>query len=136
LKRREDWPERLLQAVEARREKPFAWGENDCALFAADCVLAMTGEDLARAFRGRYDSARGALRVLRGLGARDLAQAVMGSLGEPIAPALARRGDVVQFETESEGPALGVCLGNLAAAAGPQGVAWVPAGQWLRAWRV
>lgn len=55
MTRVEDWPERLAAFIEQRRKMPFAWGSNDCALFAADAVCAITGVDLGEPFRGRYD---------------------------------------------------------------------------------
>ncbi len=133
--RREDWPERLLAFVESRRETPFAWGGNDCALFIADAALAMTDHDFAAPFRGRYKTARGAIKELRRNGFEDLAGYLTQALGEPIAPTLARRGDVVMFEAV-DGSALGVVLGQQAAAAGPEGVTWIPGPRWQQAWRV
>lgn len=133
--RREDWPERLLAFVESRRATPFAWGKNDCALFSADAALAMTDHDFAAPFRGRYTTAQGALRELRRNGARDLAGYLTRVLSEPIAPTLARRGDVVVFEAV-EGPALGVVAGSQAAAAGTDGLIWVPLARWQQAWRM
>ena len=59
-----DWPERLADMIEQRRSEPFAWGANDCCLFPADVVRAMTGFDFAAAWRGQYDSAIGAQRQL------------------------------------------------------------------------
>ena len=59
IKRRPDWPEKLAAFIETRRERVFSWGEQDCALLAADAVLEMTGVDLASGLRG-YKSARGA----------------------------------------------------------------------------
>lgn len=135
MTRREDWPERLLAYVEAQRNTPFFWGKNDCALFAAGAVLAMTDVDLAAGVRGRYTTARGALKTLRSNGAEDLAAWLTRALGEPIPPALARRGDVVIFEAV-DGPALGVVVGSQAAAAGPEGVTCVPSARWQQAWRV
>lgn len=135
VRRREDWPERLLAFVRSREHTPFAWGANDCALFAADAALAMTGHDFVAAFRGRYTTALGAMKVLRSNGVEDLAGHLGQMLGEPVPPMLARRGDVVLFEAVS-GPALGVVMGSRAAAAGPDGVAWIPASCWQRAWRV
>lgn len=133
--RREDWPERLLLAVEAAREIPFQWGQHDCALYAADLVLAMTGTDFAAAFRGRYTTAFGAARALLENGAADLAAYATMRLGAPIAPALAQRGDVVVFAAV-DGLALGVVIGGHATAAGPAGVTSVPRERWLQAWRV
>ena len=135
VSRREDWPERLLAFIESRRVTPFGWGANDCALFAADAALAMTDHDFAASFRGRYKTALGAMKALRSNGARDLADYLTQTLGEPIAPGLARRGDAVMFETVA-GPALGVVVGSQAAAAGPEGLTWVPSAHWQSAWRV
>jgi hypothetical protein len=135
LIRREDWPERLLAYVEAQRDKPFAWGENDCALFTADGILAMTDVDLAAEVRGRYTTAIGAFKILRTSGVEDLTEWLTRALGEPILPALARRGDVVMSEGVT-GPVLGLVLGQQAAAAGPAGVTLVPSARWQQAWRV
>lgn len=135
LNRAENWPEILLATVEDRRSKPFAWGENDCALFAADCVLAMTGEDFAAPFRGRYSTAAGSLKALKKFGGGSLESTATAALGEPISPRLAQRGDVVLFAAV-DGPALAVCIGEQAAAAGPDGITWVPMDLWLKAWRV
>ena len=134
-RRREDWPERLLAFARSRERQPFVWGTNDCALFAADAALAMTGHDFAAPFRGRYKTGLGAMKALRSNGAEDLAAYLTQALGAPIAPALARRGDVVLFEAEG-GPALGVVIGGQAAAAGRDGITWVPASRWQQAWRV
>ena len=38
MKRLEDWPERLAAYVDAHRDTPFRWGQNDCATFAAGAV--------------------------------------------------------------------------------------------------
>lgn len=135
MKRRDDWPVRLIEVVRAAERKPFAWGGHDCALFAADAVLAMTDTDFAAPFRGRYKTALGALRELRRNGADDLAAYATQVLGAPIATAQAMRGDVVLFAAE-EGEALAVVVGLEAAAAGPQGITWVPRALWLKAWRV
>jgi hypothetical protein len=63
--RRQDWRRRLHAALAARREAPFCWGAHDCFLFAADCVLAMTGEDFAAPWRGTYASPMQAWAGLR-----------------------------------------------------------------------
>lgn len=136
MKRYEDWPVRLLAVVNAAEKKPFAWGEHDCALMAADCVLAETGFDFAKDFRGRYTTALGALKALRSNGATDLVDYVTQVLGDPVVPTLAQRGDVVMFETAEGHGALGVVVGLEAAAAGPEGVTWVPLALWKKAWRV
>lgn len=60
-----DWPERLSKFIESRRNVPFKWGENDCALFAADCVLELTGIDHAEGMRGNYQCETYAAQLVR-----------------------------------------------------------------------
>nr|WP_238149160.1 hypothetical protein [Arsenophonus endosymbiont of Aleurodicus floccissimus] len=63
--RRRDWATRLPNTLRAAMSRPFSWGEHDCCLFAADCVIAVCGFDLCLEIRGRYRSKAGALRVLK-----------------------------------------------------------------------
>lgn len=134
MRRLPDWPARLDAAIEAARARPFQWGAMDCSIFAADVVLALTGRDFAESFRGRYSTRAEAVALL---GARGGLEAVVtGFLGQPLPTALlARRGDVVMVETP-EGRALGICVGQKAACAGPQGLTFVPMPGWLSGWRV
>ena len=98
--------------------------------------------DLAASFRGKYATASGARRALIRLGFGTLAETVTVVLDEPIAPTLARRGDVVLFRSfPPDAPpdgieALAVCLGEVAASPGPRGMTYVPMSEWLNAWRV
>ena len=55
------WRQQLDALIASRMAAPFAWGAHDCCLFAADAVLAQTGEDPAAEFRGTYASAAEAL---------------------------------------------------------------------------
>jgi hypothetical protein len=115
--------------IEARRFEPFAWGRNDCALFAADAVLALTGKDYAEGLRG-YKTALGALkRIARAGGLDEIVSARM----REIDPVLAQRGDPVLFETR-DGDALGVCLHTHFAAAGPDGLVFAGMSNAKRAW--
>lgn len=87
-----DWPERLNDFLEGRRERPFSWGDNDCVLFAADAVLAMAGEDIVALWRG-YDNEREALRRLRDVGGMRGLMEIVGLPEKPVG--LAQRGDLV-----------------------------------------
>ena len=49
-------------------QTPFAWGEADCALFAANWVKEARGLDGGAAFRGRYRTAMGCQRLLNRAG--------------------------------------------------------------------
>jgi len=64
MKRREDWPERLAVFLESRHTMPKQWGQNDCGLFCADAIQAMTDVDPAWELRDTYQNARQALRAL------------------------------------------------------------------------
>lgn len=134
--RRHDWQARLDAVLRAAETRPFAWGRQDCALFACDCIAAMCGEDPAARFRGRYRTARGACRAIRRLGgARDLGDLATKALGAAIAPAFARRGDLAEVETDG-GPALGIVLGGVIALVAPEGLVRVGVDRARRAWRV
>jgi len=108
LARRDNWPKLLAQFIEARRAQPFAWGSNDCCIFAADWVEICTGEDYAKTWRGRYTSAIGAVRFLDQAGGLE---ALVDALGlNRVAPQLAGRGDIIAQEA-GRGVTLGICLG-------------------------
>lgn len=136
LQRFEDWPSRLAAHVETVRAAPFAWGVSDCCLFAADCILAMTGVDLAVEYRGRYRTKRGAYAVLKRLCGGGVEAAVHRMLGAPLStPLTAQRGDVVLIDTP-DGPALGICLGVQCGCQSPHGTTFLPMPAARLAWRV
>ena len=127
-----DWQLRFEQFVMQRLSAEFAWGRNDCGLFAADAVRAITGVDLAPHLRAHTD-ARGALVALRGYGGvANLASACLG----PAAPAVqACVGDVVLLPMGKR-LALGICNGATAIGPGPSGLAHVPMADALMCWRL
>jgi hypothetical protein len=91
--RREDWWERLDACVCGFRTTPFAWGEADCVLFAAACVEAMTGVDLAADVRGTYDDALGAARALKALNVEDV-RGLLALHFTEVPASMAQRGDL------------------------------------------
>lgn len=110
----------------------FAWGQNDCCLFAADAVLAMTGADLAGDYRGSYDDVKSALRVMPQGGLREVATR---ALGEPISSLMAAVGDVVLMMNEGR-ELLAICNGTSAIGPGPAGMAVLGMESALAAWKV
>lgn len=128
--RKQDWPERLGDFIEQRRDTPFVWGKSDCCLFAADGVEVITGIDFAEKWRGKYSSALGAMRFVRQDGGIDKLVSL-----ESLPALMAQRGDVVMVGTQGD-YALGVCLGRSLAAQGPDGVQFLPADRALLAWKV
>lgn len=136
MTRFEDWPKRLDEAIAVARVLPFAWGQRDCLLFAADCVEAMTGTDPAAQWRGRWSSAEEAYAILNAEFGGDLAAAVDSVLGERLGgPAFAQRGDVVMVDTPN-GLALGVCAGSYHVAPWRTGLVALRFSQALAAWRI
>ena len=97
LTRITDWATALAVFLESRDKAPFVWGANDCALFAADAVLAITGHDLG-SDRGRYRTAKGAAGVLRRHGVDSVGalaeRRLLAVSAPPVAVEFARRGDV------------------------------------------
>lgn len=128
-----DWGQRFDAALLEHMGTSFEWGRHDCALFAADMVLAVTGVDPAADLRG-HTSARQALRVLRSHGGpAALASRLLG----PSAPAReAVCGDVVLARTgATEGFA--VCLdGQRALAPSRIGLGVIPMRDAVCCWRV
>lgn len=64
IRRVEGWPIALSAELKRREKMPFVWGENDCMMFAADCIYIMSGIDFAADFRGKYDSREGADAII------------------------------------------------------------------------
>lgn len=132
MTRYNDWENRLAAYLDSVRHAEYRYGEHDCALHAANAVLAMTGEDFAADVRGHYRSVAGSVRALRKYGAGDLALTVTAKLGEPIAPALARRGDVVMNDGST-----GICMGDFGYfVAIDAGLVRIARKDWQRAWRI
>ena len=105
-----DWLDRLHAYVENVRHQPFNIIEHSCALFAAGCIEAVSGERADQVLGVSVRSERDVLRVLEQFaGVKGLAQRYFGSPMRP--PRTARRGDVV-IRPGEHGDTLGVCMGD------------------------
>lgn len=113
--RKDNWPSYLNQFLST--VGPFEWGKNDCCLFAANAVEAITGHDPAKQYRG-YKTKLGAAKKLKG---QSIESVWTKEFGEPINPKLLQRGDVVLFQNEQE-QSVGVCLGIKFAAIAEEGL--------------
>lgn len=107
--RRDDWRPRLISYLARTMASPFQYGRNDCALFVAGGVEAMTGVDHARGWRG-YRSLAGGMAKLQEKGFADHV-ALVASIFEECPVAFAREGDIAVLN-ESDGPALGIVQGE------------------------
>ena len=142
MKRLPDWEERLSVFIAENHTRPFCWGEWDCILFAAAAAEAMTGEDIAAAYRGKYHDKAGAAAILKAQGQGTLLRTI-DSVLERRKPSRARRGDFVWFEGS-----VGICVGStalfvgeerLASKAGAvmrEGLLTIPRALWTKAWTV
>jgi hypothetical protein len=109
LQRIEGWEQRLFDFTRASMSTPYAWGTNDCIIFAAGCVEAITGTDLAKEHRGTYTDENGAARIIARAGAGSLGEFVGLYLPEkPLS--LVQRGDIVIAEGP-DGDFAAVCQG-------------------------
>lgn len=63
--KKQNWKLELSQFLIDSSSKPFKWGEFDCVLFAADCVMVQTGIDLASDYRGSYSTKRQAYELIK-----------------------------------------------------------------------
>lgn len=133
MQRFPDWQSRLAACIAERMDKPAAWGSQDCALFAADCVAACTGVDPAEGTRGTYTDAMSAARVVRELGG--LAAVAAARLGEEVPPLMAQPGDVGLVMSDGR-ECLAVCTGPTWHAPGLHGLQALPVDAAHRAWRL
>lgn len=134
LKALPDWHHRLDTVVRDRLTKPFKWGEQDCALFAADCVQAVTGDDLAATLRGTYSTALAAARILESWGG--LEALATAKLGEPHDTQWnAVPGDIGLVQS-ANGPCLALCAGTHWLAPGERGLQPLARADALKAWKV
>lgn len=136
--RKTNWCSCLHETIDAARNRAFNYGTFDCALFAADCVKAMTGTDYAESLRG-YQSKMDAYRIVASYGSL---QSMITSLlqREPIAVQFAQPGDVVLASADlgpgESGEVIGICLGTRFAAPEFTGISMRPMKLAIAAWRI
>lgn len=95
LERIENWHTALNAHINEHREVEFEWGQNDCALWAASAVKAITGIDFCEDIRGTYSTVEGAYKAIRQYYKVDqLGAALQNIFGEPVHIAYARQGDI------------------------------------------
>ncbi|RMX06707.1 hypothetical protein D8I35_09405 [Corticibacter populi] len=132
-----DWELRLAGLIAQRLPVPFSWGDNDCVLFAADCVAALHGGDPAGAWRGQWHDESTAIRALARQGGLQAAvQAHAAAMGWPeVPPLFAQRGDLVLHRRDGA-DALAVCTGPALAAPSEGGLLFFGLDHGVVAWRV
>jgi hypothetical protein len=124
------WEEALANYMAEKRHEPFEYGVNDCCLFAAGAVLQITGEDPMPEFRGKYDSLKGSLKVIKEIGAGTLEATLDGKFPE-VGIGHAQRGDLAFFDGS-----VGVVMGGFAYFASDDGLEKIPRAMWDKCWSV
>jgi len=124
------WEDALANYIAIKRHQPFEYGVNDCCLFAAGAVLEITGEDPMPEFRGKYDSLKGSLKVIKEIGAGTLEATLDGKFPE-VGIGYAQRGDLAFFDGS-----IGVVMGGFAYFASDDGLEKVPRAMWDKCWSV
>lgn len=118
-----DWQVRFEAFIAARASRPFVWGTNDCAIFAADCVQAITGRDVAQPALRRHKTELQAARLLKRHGG--VVGIATAALGQPAPASSAGVGDVVLAKWGGR-DMLTICNGDTCIAPSPNGLAFMP----------
>lgn len=130
MERISNWESALSEYIESKRNAPFEYGVNDCCMFAAGSVEAITGEDPMAEFRGEYKSLATSVRALQEIGAGDLESTMDGKF--PIVPiSHAQRGDLAFFDGS-----IGVVIGSFAWFVSDDGLERVYRPMWDKCWSV
>ena len=136
MKRLDNWTVRVHEYLEMKHGTPFKWGESDCCLFACNIVMVMTGVDIAKKWRGKYKTARGAKRFLK-RGLNTVTEETMEEFNcAEVKIPFRRRFDLALIES-GQGLALGVinAHGNVWAQ-GENKMEEMPSSCILRVWRI
>jgi hypothetical protein len=136
LERREGWEGRLAAVLEDARGRSYVLGEHDCFRLACAAVEALTGVDLWAAWAGRYRTRREALALLASYGGTFTGafSRLFGAAPEPIA--LARRGDIAEYQDPRGERHLGVVNGARVVLLLAAGVEGIPRSACRHAWRI
>lgn len=124
------WEEALSNYIAVKRHEPFEYGVNDCCLFAAGAVEAITGQDPMPEFRGKYDSLKTSLQVIKDIGAGTL-EATMDAKFSEIGIGHAQRGDLAFFDGS-----VGVVMGGFAYFVSDDGLERIKRSLWDKCWSV
>jgi hypothetical protein len=130
--RRHDWAAQMYAQFDAHADRVFAWGENDCCLFVARTVDAMTGSSLTQQLASEYRDEVTALQFISDHGGLEIA--VSSFLGDP-QPVRAMRGDAVMVHGGLD-LSMGICAGPYVLAMGEKGLTKIDRREILKVWKV
>jgi hypothetical protein len=127
------WQAAVADVFLDRLGAPFRWGSNDCCLFAADCIKAATGVDVAEDVRGKYCDTITAYRLIDSFGG--LESIAAARCGSEINPGQAVFGDIGLVENHGR-PCLSVFGGQFFHAPAEHGLTIIPIEACTKAWRL
>lgn len=128
--RKTTWEEELSDYIASKRDQPFEYGVNDCCMFAAGAVEAMTGENPMEEFVGSYKTLTGSVKALKTIGEGTLEATIDGKFDE-VEIGRAQRGDLAFFDGS-----VGVVLGGFAYFVTDEGLERISRDYWDKCWRV
>lgn len=133
-----NWPAELQSFIKEHENKAFDWAKNNCALFACNWMLRLTGVDAAVGLRKKCRSAKSTLQMLKdGGGLLKIATERCARFGWKSVPyKFAQRGDLVLAQAPDVGVALGICCGQRAAFPGKSGIVYLEMSAALVTWRI
>lgn len=138
--RRADWDQQLLAYLNSHRSTPFEWGSNDCCLFSAGAIQAMTGVDIAEDFRG-YTSEVTAFAAIKRVTGQATVEAALAYCGTKYGlqlldnPLFGQRGDLALLPGEA-GLIAGIVGPRGVVSVGASGISTSPLAAAVKVWRV
>ena len=123
------WQSRMYAAIEAARQKPFAWSEHDCVSWSISVVEQITGVDHYAKFRGQYTNEIGAAKLIKRTGP-DL-PSVVSMYFQEVPVLLTHHEDLVMING-----AVGICDGLHSHFITEQGLTTFKTAACTNAWRV
>ena len=132
MSRRQDWVAQMWFTIEDHADAEFLWGVNDCCLFVARVIDAMTDTSHELDLASQYSDEATALAYIASHGS--LETAVSFHLGNP-SSGRAQRGDAVMCANNGN-PCIGICVGSTVACVGESGLRWLPRSEILTRWTI
>ena len=124
------WEDALVNYIAVKRHEPFEYGVNDCCMFAAGAVDAITGQDPMSEFRGQYDSLKTSVKVIKDIGAGTL-EATLDAKFSEVEIGQAQRGDLAFVDGS-----VGVVMGGFAYFVSDDGLERINRSLWDKCWGV
>lgn len=139
MPRLEYWETKLNKFIEEHLNKPQKWGEVDCCMTVGNMILATTGKDPLKKFRGKYKTEIGAGRQIKKAGGDLLGAAdkICEEFGfEEVPNGFGQRGDV-RLVIGDNGQALAfIGPGGKTWCSGKTGLDEVNKEQFIKTWRI